>query len=72
VRLGAALEAQGHSDEAETWYRQAAHAGQADAMRALGLMLAERGDRELAELWWRRAQSQEHRDQGPGKVVHAV
>jgi TPR repeat protein len=53
--LARVLERLNRSEEAETWYRKAAEAGDTEAMVLLGLLLARRGQTREAERWLRKA-----------------
>ena len=44
-----------NAELAEQWYRKAAAAGDIDAMRELGNLLASQGHADQAELWYRKA-----------------
>ena len=53
--LGVLLKQRGELGEAECWYREAAAAGDSDAMNNLGMLLKQRGELGEAESWYRRA-----------------
>ncbi|MGP8000451.1 MAG: tetratricopeptide repeat protein [Streptosporangiaceae bacterium] len=46
---------QGEEDQAVRWYRQAADAGDADAMVSLGALLRKQGKEDQAMRWYRQA-----------------
>jgi TPR repeat protein len=48
------------TDQAETWLRRAADAGDFDAMPSLALLLVKRGDHDEAEIWARKAAEAGH------------
>jgi uncharacterized protein len=51
VNLGTLLEGHGHAGEAEEWCRNAADAGDTDAMSKLGILLKEQGKDDEGEEW---------------------
>ena len=53
--LGLLLQQRGRLEEAETWYRRAAEAGDGRAMHNLGVLLGLRGELGEADTWYRRA-----------------
>jgi hypothetical protein len=55
IKLGQLLEQAENGDEAESWYRRAADAGNINAMVRLGQLSEQVQDRRGAESWYRRA-----------------
>jgi TPR repeat protein len=53
--LGVKLYEQGKVGEAEQWWREAAAAGDTDAMYYLGILLYRQGKKDEFEQWWRKA-----------------
>ena len=58
--LGVLLQQRGRPEEAETWYRRPAEAGDSRAMHDLGVLLGLRGELGEAETWCRRAAAGGH------------
>ena len=51
---------EGHTDQARTWWTQAANHGNANAMTMLGALAHQQGDTDQARTWW--TQAAEHGD----------
>lgn len=58
--LGIGFQEQGHTRQAEQWYRKGARAGDPCAMANLGFLFAQRGETGQAERWYRKAAAAGH------------